>query len=94
MNTTIERQDVKVTPRATTSDGALPDAIFCPHDCACGATGKCGEHPLCEVAYDIGVNVLALTTKQQILCPYRVSFGCSEVCCCPRHYAIYGKTGR
>ena len=93
MNTAKDHGEWQALLQETPNTGTLPDAKACPHGCACGKTGDCGEHPLCEVTYDIGVNVLSLATTQQITCPYRVSYGFGEICCCPRHYVIYLTSG-
>ena len=94
MNISAVQMAVKEPPRAVERVRTLPNALFCPHSCACPEAGKSGQRPLCEATHDMGVNVLALTIQQPITCSYRVSLGCGEVCCCPRHYAIYEKTGR
>jgi len=42
---------------------------------------------------EIGLNVISLDTRQPETCPYRLSISCGEYCCCPRHYAIFQRTG-
>jgi len=55
----------------------------CPHGFRCAETGKCGDEDLCKVEYSFGANVLQLTSRDQLSCPYRLSFGNVQLCTCP-----------
>lgn len=94
MNMTAAPQAVLEADRETAGGGLLPAARFCPHEHTCTETGSCGAHALCEVSEDIGLNVVALAAKQPLACPYRLSISCGEYCTCPRHYALFLKSGQ
>ena len=57
----------------------------CPHDFACLSTGQ-GK---CKVHYADGKNVLFLTSKEKISCPYQIFFGYNLMCRCPTHFYIH-----
>ena len=57
----------------------------CPYDFACLSTGQ-GK---CKVDYADGKNVLFLTPKEIISCPYQILFGKEPMCMCPTHFAIH-----
>lgn len=61
----------------------------CPRNFSCLATGKCEDGPMCEVDNANGKNVLFLTSKEVLFCPYQMPFGDELICTCPTHYAIY-----
>jgi len=60
----------------------------CPHKFSCLTSGQCGEHKICEVENIIGKNLMFLKDAQITVCPYRVSYGYSQICTCPTHYDI------
>lgn len=75
-----------VTQRAMSVE--IPDSVKqragkCRHDFSCAAIGKCGDKELCKIEYSFGAEVLQLATHDQLDCPYRVSFGCGQLCTCP-----------
>jgi len=70
-------------------ESVLEETKMCPRDFACLATGRCGDPDKCEVSHANGRNVLFLTSKDPLSCPYRISFADSLVCRCPTHYAIH-----
>ena len=80
--------------RDLTKEQALPIARFCPHDHACTESKEFRNRPLCRVRSEHEVNRLCLSTTAPETCPYRMAFGPSEFCCCPRHHAMYRQRGR
>ena len=66
----------------------------CPHGVACLETGKCGDRPLCEVAYADGHCILTLKSRDYRSCPYCVPFGYVVFCRCPVHSELYRQSGR
>jgi hypothetical protein len=64
-------------------------ASNCPHNLGCLATGKCGDRVMCSVNFSFGNNVLMLDSNEQKPCPYRVSFGQTEICTCPVRQFLY-----
>ena len=72
----------------------IPEAVRketarCGHDFSCVTSGKCGGREMCPVEYARGKNVLFLTDRQGLSCPYRLPFGDRQVCRCPTHYALH-----
>ena len=61
----------------------------CSHDFSCLSNDKSSPHPACEVDNANGKNVLILTSKEVLFCPYQMPFGDELICTCPTHYAIY-----
>ena len=62
-------------------------ATKCEHAFSCLETGCCGNRKICEATCSFGPRVLQLTTKDQAICAYRVSFGHGQLCTCPvRNY--------
>ncbi|MCE5211906.1 MAG: hypothetical protein LLG40_10165 [Deltaproteobacteria bacterium] len=41
---------------------------------------------MCETEKAHVENILFLVSREQIECPYRLSFGQGQVCLCPTHY--------
>ena len=69
-------------------DDVLKVTTKCPHSFSCLTPGQYNEHKMCEVEHIIGTNILFLRDTQQAGCPYRLTFGNSQTCICPTHYAI------
>jgi len=86
MDATAERSADKVA--ITVQPEVLAETIMCPSEFTCLKNGQCGDHPMCEVKEADGKNVLVLMRKGKSICPYQVSFGYSQFCTCPTHYAI------
>lgn len=63
----------------------------CPHQMSCIETGKCGEHPLCEVEACLGNNVLSLKNRRPPDCCFGVSTQRGDLCCCPQRYLLFLK---
>ncbi len=66
----------------------IPDSVRqqttrCPHGLECLENGRCGDREICKVAYSYRENVLRLTSSDQFVCPYRMSFGYGQFCTCP-----------
>ena len=61
----------------------------CPHKFSClTSSDQCDDHKMCEVEHIKGTNVMFLKDTQQAYCPYKLSYGFSQICTCPTHYAI------
>ncbi len=76
---------------------SIPETVLqetdkCPHDFSCLETGKCGTESMCEVNHADGKNILFLESDEPASCPYRLTFGYSQVCRCPTHYEIEVET--
>lgn len=69
----------------------LSETKECSHNFSCLKTDQLREHCMCEVQYGGGRNLLFLVSKEYARCPYRMSFGYSQVCRCPTRYAIFHK---
>lgn len=70
-------------------DATLEETTQCPLDFVCLSTGECGVSDKCTVDYANGENVLFLTSKEPVSCPYRIHFAHGLLCTCPAHFAIY-----
>lgn len=67
-------------------------ATRCTHDLGCLSSGRCGDRDMCNVAHSYGENLLRLVTDRQAVCPYRLTFGNSQICTCPvREYLFMMK---
>ena len=63
----------------------------CPHQMSCVITGKCGEHPLCEVETCLDENILSLKSKRPPDCCFGRSSPTGDLCSCPQRYALFLK---
>lgn len=72
----------------TVSKEILDRTTKCLHAFSCLDSGKCGEREMCKVTSDGGENVLFLTSKEVMACPYQLPFGNGQLCICPTHFAI------
>ena len=72
-------------------DVNVPEAVLsetkrCQHNFSCLETEKCGGKVMCDVKRVHKENILYWVSKEQINCPYRISFGEGQMCLCPTHY--------
>lgn len=77
-------------------DIIVPDSILsetkkCRHNFSCLGTQTCGHKKICEVEKVHSGGILFLVPKEQLHCPYRLSFGEGQICLCPTHYHIKNK---
>jgi hypothetical protein len=72
-------------------DDVLKVTTKCPRKFSCLTSDQCDDHKMCEVEHIMGTNVMFLKDKQQAYCPYRLSYGFSQICTCPTHYIIRSK---
>jgi len=67
-------------------ESILSETTECRHNFSCLQTQKCGNRKMCETEKAHVENILFLVSREQIECPYRLSFGQGQVCLCPTHY--------
>lgn len=95
MDTSLSKETGYSPAKAMNS--AVPKEILemttkCPHGFSCLDSGKCGNHPLCEISSASGKNLLCLVSKNSPGCPYQFPFGYGHFCTCPTHYAMKSKS--
>ena len=72
----------------TVQADVLNKTTKCSYKFSCLENDYCGEHPLCEVDYADGKDILFLKTKESYNCNYCMPFGYRQLCTCPTHYVI------
>lgn len=64
-------------------------ATKCSHGFSCLESGRCGDHPMCDVETVHGNNVLCVSAADWPQCPYHLDFGGAQFCVCPVRCAIH-----
>jgi hypothetical protein len=61
----------------------------CANGNSCLESGCCGEIKRCTVERSSGENLLWLSGKTPLSCPYLLPFGYGHLCTCPVHSRLY-----
>jgi hypothetical protein len=79
------RQSPAEDTRDPVPDIVKKAALQCPHSLSCIETGRCGDRPLCDVAYADGGESLVLASHERRACPYCTTTEHGHACVCPVH---------
>lgn len=80
--------------RTSIRQSIIDETALCLRHHACLETGRCGDHPVCEVVETHGYRNLEVRAVPDTPCPYLLVSSHTPFCRCPVHFELYRQCGR